>query len=81
MIMTENNLADVLKGIESQVLENRARVGVFPGDLKNVRRRFDQSSSKMNKAIFNDHLSSDIYHETLQTVTDLVEILLLTRNK
>ncbi len=81
---TANGLQDltaVLKDVEKKVLENRSKYEDSQKAVKDFRRIFDQASSRMNKAIFNDRSEEDIYHETLHTVSSLIEILARVKKK
>lgn len=86
--MAENNfpsdseskeISFLLKEIEKKVLENRMKYDDSEKTVKDFRRIFDQDSSKMNQAIFNDAPSDEIYQETLRTISVLIEILLRTK--
>lgn len=74
-------LSSVLKAIEKKTLENRTRFNDADKTIKDFRRLFDQDSSRMNQAIFNDASPEEIYNETLRTITMLVEILARARKK
>jgi len=66
-------LAVMLQEIEKSVLATRA-AGAPMGDIKDIRWRFDQTSAKMNQAIYNDQ--KDLIHDsTLKTIGLLIEIL------
>ena len=74
----ENDLKEIsaaLKAIEKKVLENRSRFDDSLETIKDFRRIFDQDSSRMNQAIFNDAPSEEIRLETLRTISVLIEIL------
>lgn len=75
------DLSSVLKIVEKKVLENRSKTDGFSKTIKDFRRTFDQQSSGMNQAIFNDAPSDVIHQETLQTVSTLIEILSRTAKK
>ncbi|GEM_PF-2303677 len=68
----------VLKAIEKKVNENRAKYDDNNKLIKDFRRIFDQDSSRMNQAIFNDASHEETYQETLRTVSSLIEILTRT---
>ncbi len=83
-LKTANGLEDltsVLKDVESKVLDNRSKYEDSQKAIKDFRRIFDQDSSRMNKAIFEDCADQEIYHQTLRTVSILVEILSRVRRK
>jgi len=74
----ENDLKEidsVLKEIEKKVLENRSQFDDTLKTIKDFRRIFDQDSSRMNQAIFNDDPIEEIHLETLRTISVLIEIL------
>ncbi|MBI2119733.1 MAG: hypothetical protein HYT97_08955 [Elusimicrobia bacterium] len=71
----------VLKEIEKKVTENRIKYSDQDKSIKDFRRIFDQDSSKMNQAIFNETSEEEIYQETLRTISILVEILSRSRRK
>ncbi len=76
--MSGNNLKDlkqVLEQIEGKVKENRNKYDDSNKATKNFRKIFDQDSSLMNAAIFNDAPPDEIHKETLRTVSSLIEIL------
>lgn len=73
MIAAAHPLAGVLKEIEAAVLDTR-RAGSPMDDIKDIRWHFDQTSAKMNQAIYNGQ--QDLIHDsTLKTVVLLIEIL------
>ena len=74
-----NNLSPLFKQIETKVLENRQKYDDAEKLIKDFRRIFDQDSSHMNQAIFNDAPTDEIYHATLNTVATLIEILLRSK--
>ena len=74
-------LAFVLKEVEKQVHANRDKFDDAEKTVKDFRRVFDQDSSRINAAIFNDASPGEIYQATLKTISVLVEILLRTKNK
>lgn len=74
-------LNEVLKQIEKKVQDNRSRFDDSAKTVKDFRRIFDQESSRMNQAIFNDAPTDEVYIETLRTVCTLVEILSRTGKK
>ena len=81
---TVNNCTDicsVLKEVERKIRENRTRFDDSGKTIKDFRRIFDQDSSRMNKAIFNDTAHDEVYMETLRTVSILMEILSRTKPK
>ncbi|OGR52694.1 MAG: hypothetical protein A3I11_05265 [Elusimicrobia bacterium RIFCSPLOWO2_02_FULL_39_32] len=83
-ILTEDTtkpLSLVLKEIEKKVTENRIKYSDQDKSIKDFRRIFDQDSSKMNQAIFNETSEEEIYQETLRTIAILVEILSLSIKK
>ena len=75
------DLSSVLKAIEKKTLANRLRFNDSEKTIKDFRRLFDQDSSRMNQAIFNDASTEEIYNETLRTITMLVEILARAKKK
>lgn len=77
----KTDIAFVLKEIEKKVLENRVQFDDTGKTIKDFRRIFDQDSSRMNKAIFEDAPIEEIYLETLRTISDLVEILARARKR
>jgi hypothetical protein len=79
--MAENGISIILKEVEKRVVQNRVNSGGSLRTLKDHRRSFDQDSSKMNQAIFNDAPIEEVYQGTLRAVADLVEILLATQKK
>ncbi len=80
-VVSEKEMSFLLTEIERKVLQNRSKYNDNEKAIKDFRRIFDQDSSRMNQAIFNDHPSEEIYHETLRTVAILMEILLRARKK
>lgn len=78
---SEKELVAILKEIEKKVLENRAKHDDTDKTLKDFRRFFDQDSSRMNQAIFNDASEEEIYKETLRTVAGLIEILARSKKR
>lgn len=78
---SDQKISCLLKEVEGKVLENRQKYDDHEKAIKDFRRIFDQDSSRMNQAIFNDHPPDEIYHETLRTVAILVEILLRAQKK
>ena len=75
------DLASVLQKIQKQVLGNRSKFDDNGKTVKDFRRIFDQDSSRMNQAIFNDASTEEICKETLSTVCTLIEILSRTGKK
>jgi hypothetical protein len=75
------DLPSVLKAIEQKTLESRSKNDDSAKTIKDFRRLFDQDSSLMNRAIFNDAPSEEIHEQTLKTITMLVEILARTKKK
>lgn len=69
----------LLKEVEKKVIANRTKYDDSNKTIKDLRRVFDQDSSQMNQAIFNDAPFEEIYHETLRTISILIEILLRSR--
>ena len=69
------DLKTVLEQIEGKVQENRGKNDDTGKNLKDFRRIFDQDSSRMNQAIFNDAPLEEIRKETLRTISILIEIL------
>lgn len=78
---SQKELTAILKEIEKKVLENRAKYDDADKTLKDFRRIFDQDSSRMNQAIFNNASEEEIYKETLRTIAVLVEILARTKKE
>ena len=76
-----NEISEVLKDVEKKVQENRGRFDDSNKTIKDFRRVFDQDSSRMNQAIFNDNPQEEIYLETLRTVSTLIEILARAKKK
>ena len=74
-------LSDILKEVEEKVVENRSKFDDAEKAIKDFRRIFDQDSSRMNKAIFEDASTEEVYLETLRTVAILVEILSRSKTK
>ena len=74
-------LSAVLKEVEKKVSENRGKFDDAQKAIKDFRRIFDQDSSCMNKAIFEDAPPEEIYLETLRTVAVLIEILSRVKKK
>jgi len=74
-------IASVLKEVEKQVQENRKKFDDSQKDVKDFRRIFDQDSSRMNKAIFEDAAPEAVHLETLRTIAILVEILSRVQTK
>lgn len=72
----DKEISLLLKEIEKKLLENRSLHDDSGKTVKDFRRIFDQDSSRMNQAIFNDSPSEEIYKETLRTIPTLIEILL-----
>ena len=72
-------LSILLKEIEKKVLENRAHHDDSEKTIKDLRRIFDQNSSKMNEAIFNGYPAQEVYQGTLCTISILVEVMLRTK--
>lgn len=79
--MERTELAGLLKEVENKVLENRKKFDDSGKSVKDFRRIFDQDSSRINQAIFNDHPAEEIYSETLRTIAILVEILSRTKKR
>ena len=69
------DLALVLQEVEKKVKENRKKYNDSDKSIKDLRRIFDQDSSQMNQAIFNDAPQDETHRETLRTICILVEIL------
>jgi hypothetical protein len=67
-------LRNILSEVEQQVLANRELPENASLSIKELRRMFDQESSKMNQAIFND-VPDQVRASTLRTVAILVELL------
>ena len=76
-----NELSALLQEVEKKVLENRGKFDDAAKTIKDFRRIFDQDSSRINKAIFEDAPDEEIYLETLRTVSILVEILSRSKRK
>ena len=74
-------ISAVLSDIEKKVIENRSKPEDSSKTIKDLRRIFDQDSSRMNQAIFNDASQDEIYQETLRTISTLIEILIQARKK
>ncbi len=69
----------LFKEIEKRIAANRTKHNDADKTIKDFRRIFDHDSAKMNQAIFNQEAREEVYQETLQTVSVLVEILLRTK--
>jgi hypothetical protein len=78
-INSQEEVRSILRHVEEQVYKNRSHFDDSSKNLKDFRRIFDQDSSRMNRAILNDHPMEEVYQETLHTVSVLVEILLRAR--
>ena len=74
-------ISEVLSEVEKKVQENRAQFDDSSKTIKDFRRIFDQDSSRMNQAIFNDAPQEEIRLETLRTVSILIEILACAKKK
>lgn len=68
------DLKSVLEEVERAVQAARAAQTGDPLGIKDFRRMFDQESSKINQAIFNDQ-PDQIRESTLRSVIPLLEIL------
>ena len=67
----------IISEIAAQVQKDRSANGVHINTIKDYRWIFDQESSRMNQAIFNDQ--TDLIHEScLKTIATLIEILART---
>ena len=75
------DISSVLKEVEKKVAENRANFDDSGKTIKDFRRIFDQDSSRMNQAIFNDAPSEEIHLQTLRTISVLIEILVRAKKK
>ena len=75
------DISSVLEEIAQTVTQNRAKFDDSDKIIKDWRRIFDQDSSRMNQAIFNDAPQEEIHKETLRTVSILVEILARTKKR
>ncbi len=74
-------ISEVLREVEKKVQENRGKFDDSAKTIKDFRRIFDQDSSRMNQAIFNDAPQEEIYLETLRTISTLIEILARAKKK
>ncbi len=79
--MNGKDLSSILDQIKKSVEENRAQYDDSSKSLKDFRRNFDQESSQINQAIFNEAPTDEIHIATLRTVCTLIEILSLTAGK
>lgn len=70
---TVRPLETVIKEIEQAVRAAR-EAGPGADNVKDLRWQFDQTSAKMNQAIYNDQ-KDQIHDSTLQTVVLLIELL------
>jgi hypothetical protein len=68
------DLREVLDEIERLAQAARAEHAGDPLTIKDLRRLFDQESSRLNQAIFNDQ-PEQIRESTLRSVLPLLEIL------
>ena len=75
------DISSVLKEVEKKVAENRADFVDSGKTIKDFRRLFDQDSSRMNQAIFNDAPSEEIHLQTLRTISVLIEVLVRAKKK
>ena len=67
-------LASLMKEVLDAVERSRGQ-GISPADtIKDLRWKFDQVSSKMNQAIYNDQ-AEQIHRTCLETVAVLIEML------
>lgn len=78
---TGKDLSSILEQIRKTVEENRTQSDDSSKSLKDFRRIFDQESSQINQAIFNEAPTDEVHTATLRTVCTLVEILSLTAGK
>jgi len=76
-----DEISSVLNEIEKKVVENRETYNDTEKNIKDFRRIFDQDSSRMNQAIFNDAPPEEIHQETLRTISILIEILSRSNKK
>ncbi len=79
--MNGKDLSSILDQIKKTVEENRAQYDDSGKSLKDFRRTFDQESSQINQAIFNEAPTDEIHIATLRTVCTLIEILSITAGK
>ena len=71
------NLEAILTEIAAQVQKNRQALNGSAKTIKDFRWLFDQESSCMNQAIFNDQ-TNQIHESCLKTIAVLIEILART---
>ena len=70
---TPKPLEVLIREIED-AMKRRRNNGPIPDNIKDLRWQFDQTSAKMNQAIYNDQ-KDQIHASTLNTVVTLIEIL------
>jgi hypothetical protein len=68
---------EVVSEVEAYLTASRQETGGEPLGIKDLRRLFDQESSRLNQAIFNDQ-PDQIRESTLRTVAALLEIIART---
>jgi hypothetical protein len=73
---TVRPLEAVLKEVEATVRRTRD-AGPCSDSIKDLRWQFDQTSAKMNQAIYNDQMDQ-IHDSTLKTIALLIELLART---
>lgn len=71
------DVKEVMAEVEATLSASRQEQGGEPLGIKDLRRLFDQESSRLNQAIFNDQ-PDQVRESTLRTVTALLEILART---
>lgn len=67
----------LLKEVEQAILEARKEEGWSTSRIKDLRWQFDQTSAKMNQAVYNDE-REHIHQSCLRTIAILMEILART---
>ena len=67
-------IREVLDEVEKLALSSRAGHSGEPLTIKDLRRLFDQESSRLNQAIFNDQ-PDQIRESTIRSLVPLLEIL------
>jgi hypothetical protein len=71
---TVRDLKEVLKEVETAVLQKRSEGNLPNQRIIDLRWKFDQISAKMNQAIYNNQTEETFQH-CLDTVAVLIEIL------
>ena len=71
------DVKEVVAEVEAYLSASRQEQGGEPLGIKDLRRLFDQESSRLNQAIFNDQ-PDQVRESTLRTISALLEILART---